>query len=214
MARRKPVKWNNRPLSRRMLRNIEAVYLTATSEERQDGLYWYQRANQDAASLASRYGITTEQAAGVIAALSPGRDWGLNLIDADRLIDAHVNGRTIPQVGTYGRKNVAKARKILNGFLPLDVLGGHKVRAFFSLINEPENATDVCVDRHAKAIAVGRPAKTERDTVVRPSQYSFFARHYLQAAKTLGLLPHQLQAVTWVTWRRLKADDSLDEIPF
>jgi len=161
--------------------------------------------------------VTLEQAAGVIASLSPGCQWGRNLQDADQLIAAHVAWKRLPNVGSYGRRNIVKARKILDGDSPFDVLPetGPKTRAFYSLIVNPANATTVCIDRHAKAVAVNRVGSgVDRTNVVRASEYEFYAWHYRAIAERLGLLSHQLQAVTWVCWRRLHGNLDQTDLPF
>ena len=48
---------------------------------------WYDGANKIAQDFASKFGVTTEQAAGVIAALSPQMDWYKNVSLAERVID-------------------------------------------------------------------------------------------------------------------------------
>lgn len=48
---------------------------------------WYDGANKIAQDFSSKFGITTEQAAGVIASLSPQMDWYKNVSLAERVID-------------------------------------------------------------------------------------------------------------------------------
>lgn len=49
---------------------------------------WYEGANKIARGFADKYGVAEEQAAGVIAALSPQRDWYINVSLAARVLDA------------------------------------------------------------------------------------------------------------------------------
>jgi len=213
MKKRKRTAW-----SRRIERNILACYYRASVDDRAEGLYWYETAHNDAKTLSERHDVTLEQAVGVIAALSPGRQWGLNLLDEDQLIAAYVAGKRLPGVGSYGRRNIVKARKILDGESPMDVLPvtGPKTRAFYTLILDPTDATTVCVDRHAKAVAVNRlGSDIDGSNVVHVSEYEFYAWHYRAIAERLGLLSHQMQATTWVCWRRLHGNlNQLDLIPF
>lgn len=206
-------------LSKRLLRNILACYHRASDTDRREGLYWYETAHNDARALGERYGISTAQAAGVIAALSPSNKWGNNLLDADLLISAWRAGKPLPAVGVYGGRNVAKAGRILNGerdgaavLLQFNRKTGPKTWAFYQLIAEPLENDLVCIDRHAKAIAVNRAAG-ETD-IVRPSEYEHLAEHYRHVAGLVSLLPHQVQAITWVTWRRLQGDLEQMDIPF
>lgn len=199
-------------LSRRILRNLHSVWVRANGDDKTEGLLWYLDAHTTASTIAARYGVTVSQACGVIAALSPGSNWGTNIQDADRLIAAYVLEVKLPVVGTYGRRNVEKARKILQGAAPLTVLGGFKVRAFYSNLLDPTVAGSVTIDRHAKAAAFGR---TDSDAkVVKDSEYAFLARHFVKLANDQGILPHQYQAVCWVTWRRLRGQLDQQDIPF
>lgn len=61
----------------------------------------------------------------------------------------------MPLLGSYGRPNMRKAWRILKGEQPLAVLGGDKVRAFYSLMINPDNSEDVCIDRHAVSLWYG-----------------------------------------------------------
>src|SRR6266568_4146078 len=98
--------------------NIMGVYNAATDAERNYGLTWYADAHASAQMLSARYNVSVDTVCGVIAALSPGNQWGKNLIDADLLISAYVRHKKLPNVGTYGHRNIHKARRILNGELP------------------------------------------------------------------------------------------------
>ncbi len=186
--------------------NILAVYERASPEDRAEGMHWYTRAYQDVETLRARclVSISHSQAAGVVAALSPGRTWGGNLLDADALMAAWARGHRLPMVGTYGERNVIKAGRILNGEAPLTVLPvtGPKVRAFYRLLCEPESEYTVCIDRHAKGVAENSPTRDDASTLVRPAEYPWYAWHYRVVAGWLDILPCQLQAVTWTTWRR------------
>lgn len=53
----------------------------------EEGLHWYQNAHDTAQGFADKYGVTIEQAAGVIAVLSPDTRWGRNVAEADRLLE-------------------------------------------------------------------------------------------------------------------------------
>lgn len=208
-------------LSKRLLRNILACYHRASDTDRREGLYWYETAHNDAQALAERYGITVFQAAGVIAALSPSNTWGGNLIDADILLGAWRAGKRLPSVGVYGMRNVEKAGRILNGqgnglavLSQFNESTGPKTWAFYQLIAEPLACELVCIDRHAKAVAVNRASDDSARSLVGRSEYRQLARHYTHVAGLVGLLPHQVQAICWVTWRRLQGALNQIDLPF
>ena len=108
--------------SKAVERQLQHVLSLATPEDWDNGLHWYGRANDQARAISERYNITVEMVAGVIACLSPGSEWGRNVVDAECVVGAYTSGLVIPQVGVYGRKNVDKALRILAGENPLDVI--------------------------------------------------------------------------------------------
>jgi hypothetical protein len=171
------------------------VYRSATPDQVADGLAWYSVAHAEAVSLDP---TNVHRAAGIIAALSPRVRWEHNLVLARA---AYENGAAS---GTLGRSCRA-ANAILAGAEPADVLNGPKVLAFYQLIADPNHERAVCIDRHATDVAVGmRLDEAERSAwyqLHRGGLYEKFADCYRRAAQRLGVLPGQVQAVTWVTWR-------------
>lgn len=199
---------------KRLERNLLACYHSASSHIRQDGLSWYPRANAYALELSTRYAITLQQSCGVIAALSPGLSWDVNKRDARDLIREYRNGsKRLPMVGCYGRKNVIKCAKILSGKTPLSVLGGYKVRSFYSNLlypnmDYPLDIPTVTIDRHAKCCLLGD--KSAINSVVRPKEYEWIANHFRHAASSLGLSVPAFQAVCWLQWRATQGN--LDQV--
>lgn len=190
-------------LSDAITRNLLAVYYRANSYDL-EAANWYSVAHTTCKRLATKYRVTLPAATGVMAALSPGNDWQRNVVDAETLISefkAGVKRYRMSRVGTYGRNNVSKALACLEGDAPLDVLGGPKVRAFYSNMMYPLTSVEVTVDRHAKCAAYG--LKNTANSVVRANEYDYIAAHFAACAATLGLVPNAFQAIVWVTWRRL-----------
>lgn len=186
--------------------NILAVLWDATDEELAHGMAWYTLAHAHAARLSPD---SPSVGAGVIAALSPQLGWGRNLTLAEEVF------RRGTAYGVKGQThaNLTKADKILSGTCaPLEALGGDKVRSFYRAIMG--DGTAVVVDRHAFALALA-----DRDADVRVlrrvGMYERFAHTYVLAADAFRiatngaftLTPVQVQAVTWVTWRRQHGAD-------
>lgn len=204
MPKRKLKTW-----SRKFETNILKAYNRATESEREQGMYWYSTAHKDAKAIADRHGVMVSAVAGVIAALSPGLQWGLNLLQADALAAAFAQDTPRPNVGVYGWKNVNKAWEILQGRHPLAVLPetGPKTRAFYRCVADPEASYAVTVDRHAKCLAHWRLTDRDAFSAVRVAEYAYLAWHYRVIAERLGIMPHQLQAITWVTWKRIVVEE-------
>lgn len=182
-----------------MTDNILNVYRTATPAEVVKGMFWYSDANAFASNLDPDSPVS---AAAVIAALSPRLRWDKNLAYA--VLAYNLKGYDItPDILSYiptlnnSRK---KALAIVNGGDPFAILGkGPKTNAFFDNIANPFTSEKVTVDKHAFDIAMGE--RTGYSTVITNKSYVMIANAYRDAAFDLGVLPHQLQAITWESWR-------------
>lgn len=186
--------------------NIYACYCQSSTEDIQTGLMWYKKANEIAREIANTFSITLEKVCGVIAALSPGSTWEKNLINTQLIIANFTNGlqlEDMKKIGAYGTRNMLKAWKILEGYQVNCVLGGLKVNNFYACILIPENPLHVCIDRHAVSIAIGeRLGDRYTKYLISMTKYNIIADGYKEVANSLNILPNQLQAITWCSWRR------------
>jgi hypothetical protein len=171
-----------------MARNIIEVVESATPDQTNDGVRWYAEANSVALSLSKRHGITLEQAAGILAALSPRVQWGRNVRQA----------WTLCETGTCGTlaRSRDNALRILNGAPPMDVLGGPKTRAFSVAIESGGWHGVAVVD----VWAVRAATRSKYDEVSR-GRYVDVAQAYAVAARRLGRTVHETQAIAWVVAR-------------
>lgn len=192
-------------------RNVTRVFRTATPAQIAAGLDWYADAHRVAGALATRYGVTLEVSAGVIAALSPLNSWGANVNLATRFLDA--GGLTSGYLGD----GLRKAARILAGEHVEDVLTSPKVAAFYAGI-VTNGATDiVCVDRHAMDIADNERRTDGTRPKITGKRYAAYAETYQRAARIISreigetISAAQIQAITWKTWRnRYWAEGAFD----
>lgn len=187
--------------------SILAVYFQATNLENYNGQRWYADAKFAANSLAIQYNLPVHTVAGVIAALSPNNRWERNLLDAENLCKMYTMGGDLEslKVSTYNA-NKAKAIQILQNHAPLDILGGLKVRAFYDCIIGGDS---VCIDGHAYAIWTGQRVFTSKTPKISPKLYAQISADYRIAADQINKIlgsnysAAQIQAITWLTWRRI-----------
>jgi hypothetical protein len=187
-----------------MVANILTVIAQATDEEKVIGMAWYQVALDFCVGLGKRNGIETWLAAGVTATLSPACKWVRNMVDADNLVTAYgMGGATAAwnvSCCTYG-PNKAKAIALLEGG-EMEVKG-RKVASFFFNIMNPSDPFVVVVDRHAWNVCVAdRYIKHDKHSVD-AAMYAVGVEAYQLAAVRMNILPSQVQAIAWTTWRRL-----------
>jgi diguanylate cyclase (GGDEF)-like protein len=293
-------------------RNLEWLFDHVSPEIRDRAKLWYVGGNKIAHSFANRFDIEPRQAAGVIAALSPQKDWFQNVSLAERIMSAvyehpdsawtpamdnvlatrdwgkgisqgdreRIRGKTLREVWGNGTApellsaahwirawdeatnpqmarvitpegNFASAWDVGNTGKPIAlraqgfsamakslriladgsresisaVIGAnHKVRSFYNNIISPYSTSgDVTIDTHAVAAAhllplgsssdlvaqtfgggnVGQPASKSSDLTGLMGNYAFYAEAYRRAAAAKGVLPREMQSVTWEAVRGL-----------
>lgn len=180
-------------------RNITRVFRAATPADRAAGQGWYVSAHQIAATFDPTDPV---RAAAVIAVLSPLLSWPRNVVEASNVYA----GRPVRTLGP----NADKARRILAGADPEHIVSGPKVRAFWQTIADPAEPSAVVIDRHAIDIAAGRVLgdKIRGTHLRRAGAYDEVADKYRRAARRLSgefgvrITPAEVQATTWVYWRR------------
>ncbi len=180
-------------------RNLAAWYHKASPKQRKDGHTWYQDAHRFARGLSRTTGLDFPRVVGVIAALSPRCAWSENVHAALTLVRT---GR-LPKGTPVLPLNVTKAREILAGKPPLDVLRGAKVLAFYDNILSPKTSQHVTVDIHAARAAYNKTtlSKAEESRVFRVQGNIELQQAYKRTAKRLRLRPHKLQAIIWLAVR-------------
>jgi hypothetical protein len=186
------------------LRELESVFDQATPQDVIAGMRWYDEAHRFARHLASKYGVSLDVAAGVIAALSPRSKWERNIQDAENVIAAYVRGKDPMEVpcGTFNH-NKERAVEILSAGTRHGILSGEKVCAFADNIENPRTDT-VVVDSHAYNAWLGERAIIgEHGIRITPKRYRETAEGYRQLANQVGIAPNQAQAIVWLAWKRM-----------
>ena len=183
--------------------NIIEWYWLASPDEIVRGATWYDHAHQYALALAEKHNTNLAIAAGVISALSPGATWERNLLDASAVFTVGADA----MVGSYGR-NKEKALALIDGSLAPDdafSTSGYKTLQFWRNICSPDVAGPVTIDRHCTRAALG--SHLHPNEAIKwskhPRKYERIQSAYQIAADDLDLLPHQLQAIVWLVFRRL-----------
>jgi hypothetical protein len=225
-SKQKSVDWMN--ANPRSANNIVSHWDQSTPEHKEQGMSWYPDAHHAATVIARDHGISTNQAAGLIANYSPQQHWAQNL----RMASLAASGQTIggpktdpTQEGFMASKSQAEAAKrIMAGEDYHNIFAGQKITAFGHLI-EHGGDTDpkdpqVVVDRHALGVAHGGYADdgiyTHSGVSSKKPVYNETSQMYKDAADIINkrdgghngvpVEPHQLQAATWLTRQRLNAE--------
>jgi len=188
-------------------KNIIAIYKLAKPSEIKHGLTWYVNANSDCKEIAEKLELPLHIVIGVVSALSPNNKWERNVINAEDLCTAFINGQDMDsvKVSTY-HKMKEKAWSILETMPSYDetieILNGKKIVSFFRNISGDE--TDITIDGHARNIYYNdKQGLTTPNTNIKKNEYKDIQKAYARASKKLGIKAYELQAITWVAWRRI-----------
>ena len=183
-----------------MRANIAHVYSLATADDINRGSQWYPLAHNIVREWSDTYNRSIANVACIVSALSPQNLWERNLVQAADILAGHA-----PSIGGI-YANITKAQRIRDDNAT-DTLAyfptGYKVRAF--ACNLAGDASIVTLDTHALQIANANPIEALR--IRSWAQYADIAGAYVETATALDLAPATLQAITWVTWKRLYAPE-------
>jgi len=208
--------------------NILNVYAQATDYEIKEGAEWY---TGDAWAfclnmgwqVAAHLGQLTQEigdrhyarfAAAVVAVMSPQKEWRVNKALADAAIKQVVSGETVTGHYEAQCKKVEKLYRyfLLNrgvAFNNDDVLNiisksdSQKTRCFY--MNITGNHLPVTVDGHAASIVENGLKRVSITQTKQPKgrKYEEYAAAYIVASQFAGVSPAVMQAITWVTYRRM-----------
>lgn len=188
---------------------ITGVYNLATQSDIATGLSWYRDANTFADNLSDKYDVSRLKVHGVIASLSPRNRWERNMQDAESMVKVYAAGGTFDdlaqlKVCTFGANKI-KAARILTLNCASDteikeILKGPKMIEFYHCIQE---LADVCIDGHAYSIWRGDRITLANVPSIGVKLRKTIKADYRSAAHKLDLKTYELQAITWVCWRRI-----------
>jgi len=183
-----------------LIENMRSVHNKCVEEDLMYGKGWYNRANFFSLALSEKYGVSEMKVAGIIAALSPLKEWTLNKAMAEEFI------RTKGVISKHTSMQTMKARKILNQASTVqdieNYLGGLKTVNFFNNIYNPFSKDHVTVDRHHIYLSLGWDAQS-----CTTKQYEFIKQNTIILANELDIIPNELQSTLWVCWKRIKKNE-------
>lgn len=174
--------------------NIMKVLRAATPAEIDYWGRWYHNAKADVQELATKYNVPFGVMAAVVAVLSPGNKWHLNLMAAERVL------QKAPKINAY-TNNIIKARKILETGETKWVTGP-KVSVFLRSLIDPDIVKDdLVLDGHAINIWRGRKIPLNSMAMPNKKERQQMLDDYKRAAKDFGTSVQAVQAITWYIWK-------------
>ena len=185
----------NRATILKMANRIEHWLGLATGEELEQGLSWYFDAQCFCSVIAQELNFKAAAVAQTVAILSPQIDWETNKANAV-LIATSMN----PSIKIFATR--AQKEKALAALAGEYTLGesSRKTYSFADNIANPDS-TRVTVDRHATKVALND--RTADQVRITTRMYRDIEKAYQLVAEKRGLMPYQVQAIAWVTYKRV-----------
>lgn len=182
-------------------KNILSVLDRADEIDINEGRIAYFRYNELMQKTAARYNLPLSSIVAAFAALSPNNDYKGNVRSLKTVVEAYQAGndpKTV-RVSTYGHCR-DRAFLYLDGTPFLDHAKGKKIRNFYQNILNPLDPDPVTIDGHAVNIWRNQVQSVK---LARNFNYKEIADDYRRAARETGLIPNQIQAITWFCWKRI-----------
>jgi hypothetical protein len=180
--------------------NILSVFSQASQEEVAAGKNWYKEVRTFCKAQAKEFNVSIEVVMAVLSALSPRNYWHNNVKDTITVLSAVRDGKGPKdvKVSTFPAFK-EKAFRIVQESKPNLVKYSNKTNAFFDNIKYASSES-VTIDVHAYSVYKGAITIAKQ---IPDKEYQKAQEAYQKAAKALGIRPYELQAVVWITWKRM-----------
>src|SRR5262245_25559956 len=163
---------------------------------------WYRRGAVVIDDFATRLGLSSKQAAGIVAVTSQGANPTFNLKRAAEAVQAVKAGQDISHTMLGGQ--FAKVKHIIENPDTFD-WSGVKTNNYFANFYRQldpqgyaamygEDARHATIDRHMAAMFLGKQTVTDK-------QYEAIKDVMFRTADSLGWSPEEVQAAAWVPWK-------------
>ena len=153
---------------------------------------WYVRKHRWIGRRAKAHGVDMDLACTVYALMS----WNNAVANNDRVFELWLRTGIVGMFGACERK----VRQAESGDLvgALTFKNGRKITTFAENLRHPWAFRGATIDRHAGDIVTG-DRRTTKNTLarVRGTGYDLLESFYVEAARQLGVKPHEVQARTW-----------------
>lgn len=187
----------------KMRSNVSHWHDIATDDMIEDGLIWYDDAQQFALMLSNEFDVSPIRAGGVISALSPRNKWERNKIDAWNVFQAVRDGVSHDRVKVCTfNANKVRAFDIAKGKKQIHEVSRKTHRFAMNVGAFDMNA--VTIDSWMLfAFQTKSKSRKNLDVKVTPKQYDMMERKFQRISHDMGYAPAHLQAVVWVVIRDL-----------
>ena len=178
---------------------IDKTFKLATEQEIEDGMQWYCEAREFSRDMAKLANKSRQQIAQLISLFSPKKEWGQNKKEVKSFILEEMYG--IKPIKGYfmTKKGMAEAREILHTDYRIP---DHRTKTWSFADNIADNESNaITIERHAIKVAYGQ--ESSKEILITAKRYRQARTAYARVAEKYGLKGYELQAITWLTYKRI-----------
>ena len=188
------------------MRNLDDWWNKSSAMDREYGASAYLDYHTDVAHRF--FPLPKPVSCAVFALTSPNNDYDGNIRSADLVIRAFAAGKSVAEIAnaTTYRACMSRAYKVLEGYPIPSVFGptAQKTWNFYNNVLDPANPHYVTIDGHMYNLWRGeRSTLKDAAQSFRPRIYEQIAEDFRRLARMHRVLPNQLQATLWWTWKRI-----------
>jgi hypothetical protein len=179
--------------------NIRKWMDEAIEDDVEQGLVWYEGARKFCYEMEHVFRVEPIKVATLVSLLSPQKKWEQNLEEVESFLNEYFH-HIIPQKAYFAsKKTLAECESVLaEGF----EIPEHRTKTYSFADNiADENSVAVTIDRHA--IKVANDDLTAQEISITAKRYREAAAAYNLVAVEQGLHAYQVQAITWVCYKRV-----------
>lgn len=194
--------------------NLWRLYMQADALDHADGRTAYIKYHDLLLRLSIHYGFEFEPTVAAFAALSPNNDYLGNLRSLVSLLCCRTSisatslftrtGMERATVSTYKACAKRAISYLLDGVSFTETVKGQKITAFYHNILDPTCSRHVTIDGHMIGAYLAQPlTMKEAQKWMTRTRYIEVARAVQALARQADMLPHQMQAILWMTRKRV-----------
>jgi hypothetical protein len=186
------------------IENIEKVLTQADNVDIREGKEAFPNYHSLLRKIAAHYHLGFAQTVAAFVSLSPNNDYMGNLRSLVSLCKGINDGTPVETIGTSAYRHcLMRAHLYLTG--EKDFLletKGLKITNFYCNILLPKDRRFVTIDGHMHNIWRGEPRPLKGSSCT-PARYAEIVSDINKVARSHKLIPNQVQAITWFTWKRI-----------
>jgi len=188
-------------------KNIFNLFNQATTEEITNGIQWYPISNSFCKTISLKYQVPISKVIAITAAFSPLKSWSTN----QKMVIQFFENRKSLHTKSQTQKVMEIFLLILDNYTEeelddkiMKILNGKKTSSFYHNIKYPYTSSKVTIDSHIIKGIVNSNIKT-----LSPKNYVLVEKTILDTSKKLNYKGLHLQAILWLTHKRLKASNNV-----